>query len=173
MKGTIVKCLKELVETKFGKDKWTTICEKTSFPTNTLISLTADIDDPTVMKLIQNTCSTLGITMEQAADAFGDYWVNNYAPAIYKSIFTKYKSAREFILGMDDVHIMVTKTVPNAIPPRFTYSFSDDKTLVMTYDSKRGLILILMGLVKGLGRYFNEKLTVSKINDKSIKIVFS
>lgn len=172
MKGTIVKCLKELVESKFGKDKWTTICEKTSYPTNTIISLTADIEDATVMKLFENTCATLNITMDQAADAFGDYWVNDYAPAIYKSIFSKFKSAREFILGMDDVHIMVTKTVPNARPPRFTYNFTDDKTLVMTYDSSRGLIRLLMGLVKGLGRHFNEKLTVSKINDRSLKIVF-
>lgn len=172
MKGTIVKCLKELVENKFGKDKWATICEKTSFPANTLISLTADIEDATVMKLFENTCSTLGVTMEQAADAFGDYWVNTYASAIYKSIFSKYKNAREFILGMDDVHIMVTKTVPNAKPPRFTYNFTDDNTLVMTYESTRGLIVVLMGLVKGLARYFNEKLTVSKINDTSIKIVF-
>ena len=173
MKGTIVKCLKELVEKKFGKDKWNTICEKSSFSGGSLISLTADIDDAVVMKLLQNTCSTLGVSMEQAADAFGDYWVNDYAPAIYKSIFSKFKSTREFILGMDDIHIMITKTVPNAKPPRFTYKFTDDKTLVMTYDSSRGLIVVLMGLVKGLGRYFNEKVTVSKINDKSIKIVFA
>lgn len=110
--------------------------------------------------------------MEQAGDAFGDYWVNDYTPGIYKSIFSKYKSAREFILGMDDVHTMITNTVPNAKPPRFTYNFTNDNTLVMTYESSRGLILVLMGLVKGLARYFNEKLTVSKINEKSIKIIF-
>lgn len=172
MKGTIVKCLKEMVENKFGKDKWDAICEKSGFPKGGIISLSADIDDATVMKLLESTCTTLGVTLDQAADAFGDYWVNSYAPSVYKSIFAKYKSAREFILGMDEVHIMVTKTVPNAKPPRFTYKFTDDKTLVMTYDSSRGLIVVLMGLVKGLARHFNEKLTVSKINDRSIKIVF-
>jgi hypothetical protein len=165
--------MKELVESQFGKDKWTAICEKASFPTNTIITLGADIDDPVVMKLIDSTCSTLNLSIEQVADAFGDYWVNTYAFSIYKSIFSKFKNAREFILGMDDVHIMVTKTVPNAKPPRFTYNFIDDKTLVMNYNSSRGLILILVGLVKGLGKHFNEKLTVTKINETSIRIVFN
>lgn len=172
MKGTIAKCLKEMVENKFGQDKWRTICEKSNFPPNQIISLSADIDDAVVMTLIQNTCETLGVNMEQAGDAFGDYWVNNYGPAIYKSIYGKFKNAREFILGMDDIHVMVTQTVPNAKPPRFTYDFPDDKTIVMKYNSSRGLILVLKGLVKGLGRYFNEKLTVTKINESSIKIVF-
>lgn len=31
MKGTIVKCLKELVEKKFGKDQWSEICKKSDF----------------------------------------------------------------------------------------------------------------------------------------------
>lgn len=172
MKGTIVKCLKEMVENQFGKDKWNTICEKSGFSPNQIISLSADIDDTTVVTLLKNTCDTLGVTMEQAGDAFGDYWVNSYSPAIYKSIYTKFKNAREFILGMDEVHVMITKTVPNAKPPRFTYDFKDDRTLVMTYSSSRGLILVLMGLVRGLGRYFNEKLTVTKIDERSIKIVF-
>lgn len=110
--------------------------------------------------------------MNQAADAFGDYWVNDYAPNIYKSVYNKYKSAREFILGMDDVHMMITQTVTNATPPRFTYNFTDDKTLMVTYKSSRGLIDIYTGLAKGLGRYFNEKLTVTKIDNKTVKIVF-
>ncbi len=172
MKGTIVKCLQEMVENKFGKDKWSTICEKSNFGKNQIISLSADIDDAVVMTLLKNTCETLGVSLEQAGDAFGDYWVNNYGPNVYKSIYNKFKNTREFILGMDDVHVMVTKTVPNSKPPRFTYDFPNDKTIIMTYKSSRGLILVLMGLVKGLARYFNEKLTVTKINEGSIKIVF-
>lgn len=172
MKGTVVKCLKEMVEKKFGKDKWDTICEKSGFKAGAIISLSADIDDAVVMKLLQSTCETLGVTMEQAGDAFGDYWVNDYSPNIYKSIYSKFKSAREFILGMDDVHIMVTNTVPNAKPPRFTYEFKDDNTLIMNYKSSRGLILVLAGLVRGLGRYFNQKLTVTKMSETSLKIVF-
>jgi hypothetical protein len=172
MKGTITRCLKEMVENKFGKDKWITICEKSNFPSTKIISLSSDFDDAVVMALIKSTCETLGVTLEQAGDAFGDYWVNDYAPKIYKSIYTKFKNAREFILGMDEVHKMITKTVPNSKPPQFTYNFTDDKTLVMKYNSPRGLIAVLMGCAKGLGRYYNEKLTVTKIDDSSIKIQF-
>lgn len=172
MKGTIVKCLKELVVNRFGADKWTAICQHSDFPPNQIINLSADIEDAKVMSLIGSTCSVLGITLEQAADAFGDYWVNDYAVVIYKHVYDKFSSCREFILGMDGVHVMVTKMVPNSSPPRFTYEFKDDKTLIMKYESNRGLIAILAGLVKGLGRYFKENLTVTRLDDKTLRVVF-
>ena len=171
MKGTIVKCLKNLVEEKFGAEKWQEISNKSNYQ-DKFINIANDIDDTMVMALLSNTCTTLGITIQQAGDAFGDYWANDYAPKIYKIIYKRYHSAREFILGMDDVHVEITQNVPNAKPPRFKYNFTDDNTLLVTYVSKRKLIDVYVGLVKGLGRYFNEKLDVTKVDDETAKIVF-
>lgn len=172
MKGTIVKCLKELVVNRFGAEKWAEICRLSDYPANQIINLSADVEDAKVMSLLGSTCTVLGITLEQAADAFGDYWVNDYAVVIYKHVYDKFGSAREFILGMDGVHVQVTKMVANASPPRFKYEFKDEKTLIMTYESQRGLILVLAGLIKGLGRFFKENLGVTRLDDRTLRIVF-
>ncbi len=38
----------------------------------------------------------------------------------------------------------------NAHPPRFDYSWENDKTLIMKYKSGRGLIAFAAGLVEGV-----------------------
>ncbi len=174
MKGVIPACLGELVSSKFGKDKWEDCLEKAGFPRNASFLPTKDIPDADVLKVVDAACKVLKISLLQAADAFGDYWVNQYAPKIYKIYYMKPKSAKEFILNMDEVHDKVTKTVPNARPPtpRFDYEWKNDKTLLITYKSKRGLVDFLVGLIKGVGKRFNENLRVTKMGANKVQVVF-
>jgi hypothetical protein len=172
MKGVIGACLADLVKEKFGKDKWEDALEKAGLKRSTFFMPTANIDDAAVLKVVGAVCEVLGITLLQAADAFGDYWVNVYAPKIYKAYYRGKNSAREFLLEMDNVHQVVTQKVPDAKPPRFDYEWQDDKTLVMKYKSPRGLVDFLVGLIKGVGRYFKEDLQVTKIGGDKVKVVF-
>ncbi|HAR64258.1 MAG: hypothetical protein DKM50_02390 [Candidatus Margulisiibacteriota bacterium] len=172
MKGVIAICLEQLVVEKFGKDKWEKVLTSIGLPADTKFLPTADIDDAAVMAAIKATCTVLGITLAQAADAFGDYWVNVYAKNMYGAYYLKPKNAKEFLLAMDKVHERTTMTVANAHPPRFEYEEKDAKTLIMKYQSKRGLIDILMGLVKGVGKHFNESLKVTKLDESRLQIVF-
>jgi len=114
-----------------------------------------------------------GITSQQAADAFGEYWVCNFAPKIYGIYYKEAKNGKDFLLKMDSVHERTAKSVPGAQPPRFEYQQKDDKTLVMIYKSKRGLIDILIGLIKGVGKYYKENLTVTKLGPDRVEIKFA
>lgn len=172
MKGVIPDCLKKLVISKFGLDKWEESLDIAGFPRTTLFLMTQDTPDEDVLKVVGAVCQVLNITLEQAADAFGDYWVNEYAVKIYKPYYWQIKSAKEFLLNMDNVHKTVTKNIPNAHPPRFTYKWKDDKTLIMTYESPRNLIVFLIGLIKGVGSHFNEALGISKLGEDSVQIIF-
>jgi hypothetical protein len=42
----------------------------------------------------------------------------------------------------------------------------------MTYKSPRGLIDFLVGLIKGVGKYFKEDLRVRKLNNTDVEVVF-
>lgn len=172
MKGVIMACLSELVQEKFGGDKWEEIMRASGLDARKRFISTEDVPDDVAMKLLDSTCSVLGISMEQAADAFGDYWVNVFAPRIYGVYYKNVDNARGFLLKMDQVHVMSTKNIENARPPRFDYQWEDDRTLIMTYKSPRGLIDICMGLIKGVGKYFNEDLQVTKLSGDRIRIVF-
>jgi hypothetical protein len=173
MKGVIADCLGKLVETKFGKEKWYECLEKAGLSRFTTFLAGQDIPDEAVMKVVDATCKVLNLTLEQAADAFGDYWVNDYAIKLYDSHYTGVKSAKDFLLKMDDIHDTTTKNVPNAHPPRFKYKWLNDKTLEMLYISDRGLIDFMVGLAKGVGRYFKEDLKVRKIGNDTLEITFS
>ncbi len=172
MKGVIVTCLAGLVKENFGRDKWEDALEDAGMDRHAIFSATNVVEDETVLKVVASVHKVLNITPLQAADAFGDYWVNVYAPRIYGAYLQEAKSARELLLGMDKIHETVTSTIPNAQPPRFNYTWKDDNTLIMTYNSPRGLIDFLVGLIKGVGKYFNEKLKVQKISNTDVEIIF-
>ncbi len=172
MKGSIVKCLEELIITEFGKDKWEKSLEDVGIPKNTNFLPTMDIDDADVMKVVNSVCKTLNISLEQAADAFGDYWVNVYSQKIYGIYYTKHNNAKDLLLSMDEVHVDMTKMIDNAKPPRFKYEWENDTTLIMHYQSHRGLIDFLVGLVKGVGKFYKEDLKVTKLGPDKLSVAF-
>ncbi len=171
MKGVIPSCLGQLVVSKFGKDKWEAALKLAGLEKNSSFLATQDVPDAAVLKVVDSVCKVLNISLEQAADAFGEYWVCTYAPSIYKSYYQQAASAREFLLKMDEVHRLTTERIPNAHPPSFQYTWLDKKTLVMKYNSKRNLSVFMVGLVKGVGKYYKESLMVTKQGD-DVKISF-
>jgi hypothetical protein len=172
MKGTIVKCLQELVTEQFGKDTWQQSLEDAGIRRNTMFLTITDVDDATVMNVIQAVCRNVGITLEQAADAFGDYWVNVYSQKLYAQFYANHTTAKDFLLDMDKLHLSMTKTMPTAHPPRFRYEWSQENTLIIHYQSHRGLIDFVVGLAKGVGTFYQETLNVSKIGPDKVRVVF-
>ncbi len=171
MKGSIPACLKEMVINKFGEEAWEKSLENAGLSGYVIFVPMEDVPDEDVLKLVNSVCKVLNIPLTQLADAFGDYWVNKYGKEVY-SMYYKGNSAKEFLLNMDDVHQMVTRRIPNAHPPRFDYEWKDDNTLIMTYKSKRKLIDFVVGLVKGVGKYYQENLRVTKLGEDRVQVEF-
>lgn len=172
MKGIIPICLKEMVIEKYGIEAWGKCLLSTGATSDMNFVATSDIDDNDVVKLIDALCTSLSISRQEAADAFGEYWVCSFSQRVYSHYYRKYKNAREFILAIDSVHVDSTRTIENASPPRFDYAWKDGRTLVVTYKSKRNLIDLFIGLAKGVGKHYGESLHVKKIDSKNIQIVF-
>jgi hypothetical protein len=172
MKGVIVTCLESLVKEQFSQQSWEDILKEADVEKHTLFNMTSNIDGKAVLEIIHATCKVLNLTLNEAADAFGDYWVNVYAPKVYSMYFRKAHSAKEMLLNMDKLHETVTSSIADAHPPRFDYEWKDEKTLIMHYKSHRGLIDFFVGLIKGVGKYYNEELKVAKQSETAIEIVF-
>jgi hypothetical protein len=173
MKGTIVKCLEELVVGQFGKDTWKKSLEDAGLHKLTIFLPMAQVDDSQVVKVVEALCKNLNISLAEAADAFGAYWVNVYAQKLYPQFYARNKTARDFLLDMDNVHLQMTRTMTDAKPPRFHYEWKDDKTLIMHYESHRGLVDFAVGLTKGVGKFYKENLQVAKLGTDRIQIVFA
>lgn len=172
MKGVIANCIANMVSEKSGKEKWEKILSRVGLPNNTLFFPTQDIDDSMIMKIIDTLCQELEISLPEAADMFGEYWMTVYAAKHYNFLYTQAPTARAFLLNLDNVHIHMTKNIPGAHPPRFEYKWKGDKTLLLKYYSSRGLIDFVVGLAKGVGKYYQEPLKVTKIGKDRLEIVF-
>jgi len=171
MKGVILKALGEMVTTQFGAQKWKEVLVAAELPAQRLYLDVADVQDMEAIRVIESTCDVLGVTLEQAADAFGEHWVSVYSPRVYPGYYVDVKNAREFILKISEIHAQVTARMKNAKPPHFTYEWETEQVLLMTYSSHRGLLPIAVGLIKAVGKRYNEKLRVTT-NGQTMRIQF-
>ena len=187
MKGIIFQCIKELVTKQFGEQKWRFCLADAGIDKDDDILAFGDIPIEEVIKIIQSMCKNLGLTLEQVADVFGDFWVNVYTQRAYSHIYKREKNARNFLLNLNAIHIEVTTSLKAAMdrvsvpgldkityprPPKFKYEWKDNDTLILTYISHRGLIDILVGCIKGLGKHYREEIKVIKIDDQKLVITF-
>ncbi len=172
MKGAIANCMAKLVIDKRGIDIWEKVLENAGLDKNTKFLVIQDIDDNTVMKVINSVCTVLNKSFQKTANAFGIYWMNYYAPKLYPIYFENPKTAKEFLLRMNEVHNQITKNIKNASPPSFEYEQPDEKTLIITYKSKRDLMIFFIALIQGVGKYFNENLTIIQTGKNKVKIIF-
>jgi len=173
MKGIIVECLGKLVVTQFGQDKWEKSLKDVGLSPFRVFWPSSDIDDAKVMELVAAVCKNLDISLAQAADAFGEYWINSYTPYTYPQYYARHSTARDFLLDLNNIHLEMTRMMQDAQPPKFDYTWRDDETLVIHYKSHRGLVDFVVGIAKGVGKYYEENLDVSKVGTDKVVVIFA
>lgn len=171
MLGTIVICMEQLVRDEYGNELWENILEKSGLSKDHNFYSHKEVDDDVFKQLFDNGCEILSLTKEQLSDAFGEAWMI-YAKKTYFAFFMMKKNAKDFLLDMDRTHTKITDRIENAAPPKFTYKEIDESNLMMSYSSKRDLPHLWIGLVKAVGKYYNETVSVENIDEYNIKITF-
>ncbi|GAK53936.1 heme NO binding domain protein [Candidatus Moduliflexus flocculans] len=124
------------------------------------------------MKLAASIMRQTNLSLSQLADMFGEYWVLEYSQKMYGQHYLKHATAKSFLLDMDNLHLAMTKNMANARPPRFTFTWKDERTLLMKYISSRNMADFAAGLVKGVGKFYHEKLDVKLIGNDQIQVIF-
>lgn len=173
MKGIIADCLKEMIIEKAGLDVWKSVLDRSSVPNATSFSTTEDIDDELVLGIVQSACETLEISIQDAADMFGSYWMTTYAKRYYSPVYNMYKNSQEFLFAIDDIHSKAVRFLPGANPPMFSLSWIDESTILVDYKSERGLIDFAIGLAKGIGENYGDVTEVAKLSDTQFRVKYS
>lgn len=164
MKGIIFQCAVEMVKDQFGgAETLKKILAEMGIFEETKIVIFEDLPDEMSLDFIRAAAKVLGVTEDDVMLAFGDYWVNVFAYRKYRVVYAKYKTAKEFLTGMDQTHVWATQSIDGATPPQFIFESTDDNILLMHYISSRNLEKILEGLIKGVLRFFGEKGVVEKM----------
>jgi hypothetical protein len=172
MKGTVLMCLQELVTKVAGASAWKRVLERGGQSAYAVFTASADVDDDATAALLAATCAELNLTVEQAGDAFGDYWVNTYSSKLYGNFYARHASARTFLVELNEMHARLTRQLPGARPPKFSFEWRSPDALIMTYDSHRSLIDVAVGMVRGLSKRFGEALEVTKLSSTTLEVRF-
>lgn len=172
MKGIVLDCLHELVTNALGADKWPVILHRADLAPGHVFAHGDDIADETVMSMFASTCELGGLSFEQACEVFGHFWVSSYVPRHYPEFYRGVGATRQLLVKLDEIHTTMRQRMPNAKPPRHTYEWKGDSTLLMGYWSHRPLMQLFLGSVNGVARHYGETIRTRKVDEQHVEIVF-
>lgn len=160
MKGTIVTCLEEMAEKRFGRKVWREACRLAGVRPGAIFLPSATVEDDLVRRLFAALAEAAHLTPAEVYEAFGDAWINDYAIALYRQFFADHRTALDFLAAIDLVHAEMTLRTPDAHPPRFVVVERTPGRLVLQYGSARQMADLVPGLIRGVARHYRQELVV-------------
>jgi len=164
MKGTVVNIWLNTIERIYGEQTKNAVLTKEGWNPNRIITPLEEIEDEKIFSLMSAYAKESKITPEALWLKLGENNIKSFH-SWFPSYFEK-ASAKSFLMLMDKIHTQLTKMIPGAKPPRLIPEEIDDKNVILTYKSRRGLIDYLLGLIIGVGEFFNEKIEASVLDRK-------
>ena len=170
----IIGCLREMVVEKLGASAWSRALEASGIdPLEGALPHPDDAaHEEAVLSIINSLCRMLGVRITDVAEAFGEYWVSTHAPRLYRNFGILASNAREFLEGLNEIHTKALKNLDGKWTPRFHFSWKDENTLVLAYSLRWDLMPFFIGLVRGVGRYYGEDLSVNMWSPNQMLIQF-
>ncbi len=159
MKGIIFKVFEEYAETALGKEILAEVKGQCKLD-RAIFLATGSYPDEQLFSLVKATADIAGKSVDEILYECGRYAIKPLS-GIYGPFF-KVKSAKEFLQKLDRVHTAMTRTLPDARPPRFTYQEPSERELVMFYRSPRKLCTLAKGMIAGVADYFHEQIAVEE-----------
>jgi hypothetical protein len=170
MKALIVHCLKEMFDEKYDPDVYAEACKMAGIENKHYLN-NQDIEDEKVLALFNALAKKMHIDINSLFNAFGEYFNCVFAQKYFKSYYRTYKDTKEFLKAIDKIHVNVESVYGGSNPPRFDVEENGNK-LIIHYKSSRDLIDLLVGLVKGAAKYYNQNISVNKIDNKTVELTF-
>lgn len=168
MYGLVNKAIRDLVVQNFGEDKWIEICALSDFPDEEFVAMSSYPDQLT-FTLVGNASRVLGVDAHIILEKFGEYWITYTATEGYGELMNlSGKSLPEFMSNMDMLHNRIAGIMPALQPPKFVTRNVQSNSLELEYHTHRsGLVPMIHGMVRGLGKRFGVECTVEQIHIKS------
>lgn len=163
MKGTVVSIWLNTIGRIYGEKTRDEVMTAQGWDTRHMITPLEEIDDERIKGLIDAMARKQGMKSEELWRKLGQHNIQSFHdwfPSYFET-----NSAMGFLMLMDKVHAQLTKMIPGAKPPRLIPVPIDDRNFHMIYKSTRGLHHYLMGLIEGVGEFFDEKIKADIVEE--------
>lgn len=162
MKGTVVATWLNTTRKLFGDDVVKNAMSYAGWGENKIFSPIENVEDDKVNKYIKYISDNKNITTKELWRKIGQDNIISFSKD-YPAFF-KHDSAYSFLKSMYDVHVVMTKKFIGAKPPILTMTPISRREAIFTYNSSRGMFEYFLGMLEGVGNYFNEKIQVEEIS---------
>jgi len=152
MKGVLPKLMQEYIRKEYGEKAYRRMQDELGDP----VFLASDsYPDGVIDQMAEAVSQASGASKRQILYKLGSYTPEAFH-RMYPAYFKNIKNLKSFLLSMNDVHQRVTRDMPGARPPRFTFEDKGD-TLFMNYHSKRKLFDYFEGVLNGSAAFFKTR----------------
>lgn len=163
MKGTVVATWIQTAKTLWGEATVRAAMEKNRWDPARIFLPLEDVEDSAVDKFMDILSHDLNTTKAKLWYEIGRDNVRTFSKA-YPAFF-KEKTLYTFLASMYDVHVEVVKMVSGAKPPILTMQPISTYDAIFSYDSPRGMVDYLRGLLQGAIEFFQERLSVKVLEE--------
>jgi len=172
MKGVYVLGFIEAIKQKVGQEKFQKVLQHAGFKQEPVIFAIIDVDDGVFFRIIHSTSKVLNVPLCKITEIFSDFWIHHFTQKLYRKIYQQYNSFKDLLLDLNWLHEMLTKYLPRRKPPKFEYQWENEKTLLITYKSKRNLIDLVISHAKAAAKFYNQKINITKVGENTIRVEF-
>jgi Haem-NO-binding len=176
MYGMVNLAIQEFLCDRYGHDRWTAI--RATIPKETDRFLTMEqYPDQLSFDIMTAASDLIAKPISQLLEELGEYWIAFAQRSGYGDLMDVLgEDLFEALQNLDNLHTRVGFAFPDLRPPSFWLTDIEDDTLILHYQSVRsGLAPMVIGLVRGLARRFNQNVSVRQIEptgrDHSLFIV--
>jgi hypothetical protein len=166
MYGIVNRAIEELIEEKFGSEKWEEIKDKAGFKSEGFMTLKPYPDELT-FHLVAAASEILNIPANDLLEAFGEYWILYTAERGYGEMLNLAgDSLPAFLKNLNMLHGRVSNLMPELAPPQFECINEQENSIDLIYRSHRvGMVPMLVGLIKGLGKRFGKEVVIEQVEN--------
>ena len=161
MHGIVFVELQKFFSTNHGPQAWDELLRRAGLSGSAYAS-SIPYPDSDMEALVFAASQLTGLPTAQFLEDFGEFITPSLLKRYGHLLLPEWTSLDVIEHTEDTVHTLVRVNHPGAHPPRLKTTRTSPKEIVLTYKSPRQLCFLAIGIGRGLGRYFNENLSIQQ-----------
>lgn len=172
MKGLIFTELLAMADHAVGEAQVDHVISRCPLSSGGAYSAVGNYPSSDLKALVEGFASETGNSVSALQKAFG-HWMLTHFTENYSHFFTAKTNAFDLLVSVEDeIHVEVRKLHPDTSLPYFSYERPNERTLLLTYRSGRGLVDFCEGLIEATLAHYGETASISRdvTNDDDVTI---
>lgn len=161
MHGIIFAGLKKYVAANFGNEAWNSLLKEAGVGPKIYLP-TQTYSDQEILALVTAASQKTGLPAQVLLEGFGEFIVTDLV-TIYRSMIKPEWRTLDLIENTESsMHKAVRLRDRGATPPTLVVSRPSPTEVVVVYSSARRMCGVAKGILKGIARYYDERITIAE-----------